>query len=1177
MRYFANEYTFVPVARTSFLHKLCRYISAQRFRSTTAKVSEVPATASRLTSEKETTSPIKAEEYPKVSSSTVNATTISSSTTASPTSTSTEVITVISVGPSGDPSTVNSTTAGIATIIADADAVTSATAAVGSTTESVKLVDDSATEILLTTVPASSSSSSSSSSSQSTTTTTSASRTTIATVSQPRPFGFVRRRPSSSDAATTTATIPSSNQARPGKVSITSRNPTRPSGPYLGRVRPRPTRPAEDQADPARAETYASRGKDSGRTRNRGSNRYTPPTPRSRSDDAIANSVPGRYRERGRISTTTTASAAGGDFRRRYRRPVRTSSTESPRTNELDDSPIIRITQGGARRYQSLRSRSEGADGSDERITNIRIFRRPAAVNRELYDRTRYTKTRNDAELGERTGKWTTVPINVTAKIDDGIERNESSNVVVGDGDRNDAVDVTTIDSAVESNTVDPTYTLGPFVETDVTTVPGDKIDHTSVRPEVASAAPVATTTTTVRVDDLRDNPPIIVATERAAVDVASDAPRRRKVVLRRRPVSSPSTAANDAVDVEDERGSQVGARRRKVIKRVRPLSNVSSTPLLSSTETVRETEEAGKISSPPPESTAPTTRGEVAGSTLPIVLGRTEMTEDSTPTDFTETTLYANRGDLDDGFTRVTLEVPAPESTTRSGRERATDFLISVTASTLDDEPDDEYRSTSVEDASLESTLGTSASTEDASLDETLVPFTVPENLPVTRARITTHPPNSSPVAKLRSESRYARNKFLRKSPVVSSDNATDLLSSVSSSSTENGSFERRTDNSFARRQSTFSTSSDEDLFKYETVDDDSRDISAAQGVTAEGIPGSDESATTNARLKNDFTEFWRRYTPTSSAAQRSYSTVRAENAESDVASGTELVTQDAYRSTSATTRKSEIRPRYRVPVIVKRPFDPEEALSWPRRFHPFDSAPEESEDTPTTGYRQPRTRYKPRQGNARTDEYPDATTSSPEATTLPYHYRTRPYLRRTSTTSTEAAVTETLIPARKFDYAADAVHRKQQAMRTTTTTTSTTGAPRRDDTLFDSQNLIDTDYSGGSTTSKPLVTRLVTSVTESGTTERQRILIKTKYSSLTSTTWLPADYFTPTTPSSPGDDESVNEIRPGVERSTLPIESEFNYRRGSRFATTEPYGSSTIEIESVFSNLIADRRAAK
>jgi len=117
--------------------------------------------------------------------------------------------------------------------------------------------------------------------------------------------------------------------------------------------------------------------------------------------------------------------------------------------------------------------------------------------------------------------------------------------------------------------------------------------------------------------------------------------------------------------------------------------------------------------------------------------------------------------------------------------------------------------------------------------------------------------------------------------------------------------------------------------------------------------------------------------------------------------------------------------------------------------------------------------------------------------------------------------------------------------------------------------------------TTVKPSVTRLVTSVTESGTTERQKILIKTKYSSLTSTTKIPADQFLSTTPLSVSvaevnDDESANEIRQGIERSTLPIEGEFNYRYDGRF-TTESHESSTIEIESVFNNLIAGKSFAK
>lgn len=153
-------------------------------------------------------------------------------------------------------------------------------------------------------------------------------------------------------------------------------------------------------------------------------------------------------------------------------------------------------------------------------------------------------------------------------------------------------------------------------------------------------------------------------------------------------------------------------------------------------------------------------------------------------------------------------------------------------------------------------------------------------------------------------------------------------------------------------------------------------------------------------------------------------------------------------------------------------------------------------------------------------------------------------------TTSTTESSTQETLIPTKKFDYFADAIKRATQQQRTTPVSTS-----------------------------KPQVTRLVTSIVESGTTERQKISIKKKYSSLTSTTYIPKS-----STSSPNflfkkrktnQRTDLNEINPygysteqSVEWSTLPIESEFVDKR---FTTeTSPDSSSTIEIESVFSNLI-------
>ncbi|XP_077267426.1 uncharacterized protein LOC143900217 isoform X2 [Temnothorax americanus] len=166
-----------------------RYTNVQRFRSTTLKTSEDSSSTvplSEVTSE--TISPTRPEENPEVRRTTASTTASLPTTPAATTSTSTEIITVISVEPPENSSSVTPK------------------ANIGSTTDSVKLVEESATEILFTTLPAASSSSSQSTT---TTTTTLASKPTIAVVSQPRPFGFTRRRSGSSEATTTaTATTP---------------------------------------------------------------------------------------------------------------------------------------------------------------------------------------------------------------------------------------------------------------------------------------------------------------------------------------------------------------------------------------------------------------------------------------------------------------------------------------------------------------------------------------------------------------------------------------------------------------------------------------------------------------------------------------------------------------------------------------------------------------------------------------------------------------------------------------------------------------------------------------------------------------------------------------------------------------------------------------------------------
>ncbi|XP_070162387.1 serine-rich adhesin for platelets-like [Polyergus mexicanus] len=946
-------------------------------------------------------------------------------------------------------------------------------------------------------------------------------------------------------------------------------------------------------------ETSTFKSKDPSRSRSRGSSRFTSPTSRSRTKDVFTNSVPSpRYRERGKttISTTVSTITIDSDSRRKFRRPNRVSSTESIKANELDDSPIVRITQDSRKRNSSLHSRSESSDGESDNVTNIKVFKRPT-VNRELYNRTKQTKKRNNVQEPLQKVNIESYQKQIASNVlelttiaeGDKIDKNDLINIV-------DQEEATIVDSAVESNTIKPTYVdqVKPVALIDITTASSNnKVDYTSDRSNDAVA------TTTARIETYEFNPNlVIIVTEHA--ESTSEAPRRRKVILKRRPISS-----NNTVEAEEEKRPEI-FRRRKVIKRKRPLQDISS-PI--STEVFLE-EEALEDSSLLSESTTPigdseddekstlvTDQTEVISlnkdaEELPVATGFTKEMQDSTLI-ITEATLSTDYNL--DGFTKIILETPTAETTTISNEE-ATDFFSSAAISTINTYADEEYQSTSeinVEATTIESTLATATidNTESSTfLEETLVPKD-PENLSTQIITTLSTPEPDSTLVQMTTElstesdsssrpsfeSRYARPKFIRKNHVLSSGtNATNRYPPVLSS-TENSNLEvlsRRRNNLFIRRHPISSTTTNilRDDLKYqeEKQDINNRSRDLIRQEVAEDTILKNKSVSTDA-LSDNFAEFWKNYTTASSRSQISNASIRIEDIDDRKVAGIEDTT---YQSISITTSKSEIRPRYKIPVILKRPFDPEEALS-PKRYHSLDSAPEESEETPETketrlrqsSFRQPRTRYKlQNRDTIKTDEEP--TSLSPEPTSTWQYFRTRLYSKRPSSTSTEMTVTETLIPARKFDYVADAFYRKQQSLKT----------PKSNDP-FDSQNLVDPDYTSV-TTAKPSVTRLVTSVTESGTTERQKILIKTKYSSLTSNTKISADQFSSTTPSLVSvtelDDESLNEIRQSIERSTLPIEGEFSYYYDNRF-TTESQEPSTIEIESVFSNLVTGKSSVK
>jgi len=844
-------------------------------------------------------------------------------------------------------------------------------------------------------------------------------------------------------------------------------------------------------------------------------------------------------------------------------------------------------------------------------------------------------------DLDQKLVSETVVPTNgiLETEINDEIERSDLLNII----DRQ----VTTVNSIVESS-------IRPTAQTDVTTVPSDRMERTSDRPEDAIA------TTTARIETHEFNPDLvtIIPTERI-IDIANETstpPRRRKVLLRRRPVSS-STAANGDRVKEEER-PQAKPRKRKVIRRKRPLQDSwSSTVAQDSLE--KEARETSKLFPTKSTTFEVGNRNDIEESTVSQIGGFTsankddsesiattndhevtdKVTEDFTLA-FTETVL----SDLEFNA-NVTPETPISGSTMFPDEEadESTDSFGAVTTATINEaNTNEEYRST--DEVGLEATATESTRLSTAAIDYT-ESYTIPEetSMPSTdltedfgaarTSTISTLDPDSatSPMQTIvtsftteqyvPAESGYERKNLTRgkstNSPAANTTSRYPLVSLPTIDREKNSSeiLSRRRNNFLIRRYPTSSyvttvgsvgndsgyreEEKEEDAERREETENAPRDLAIGQDVT-EDTTVRNKMVLTNG-LSDDTAEFWRHYTTVSSTARIKYPLNRAEETYDDRrTSKTETIARDDVSgSTSIPTDGSEIRPRYRIPVIVKRPFDPEEALS-PRRYSgisSLDSALEESEETTEAArsarigqsatLRQPRTRYKLRGRDIEIRINKDAAASNraePAANTWQYS-RTRSYSRRpslTPSTTTEAAITETLIPARKFDYVADAFHRKQQSLRTTTTT-----IPGIPNDLSDSQNLIDSDYTS-TTTAKPLVTRLVTSIMESGTTERQKILIKTKYSSLTSTIRIPADQFSSTT--SPSflvlaenkddgdnyDDEFINEIRQGVERSTLPIEGAFTQRHGNRL-TTESQESSTIEIESVFNNLIAGKRSAK
>ncbi|XP_043513826.1 mucin-5AC-like isoform X1 [Frieseomelitta varia] len=1083
-----------------------RYVSVQRFRSTTPYSTEVAPVSQEPITKKSIVSRSEEEEEEEVQKSRNDENVTTTSTTIA-----TSLVTNIVSSTPNDIVIDSETEKPIPTTTPEASSTTVAES-------TVKLVEDSATEILLTTVPASLPATSSAPSA----------RIGTASVSQPRPFGFNRRNRPSAE-STTTPLPPSTDQVRP-KVSISSRNQTRSTSPAGSRDRPRPI---------------------TERSRNRGTSRYTPPTFRVRSEvpsDAVISRELVRTTE---PTVGTTASAA----RRRLRRPSSKTIKESRNVaNELEDSPIVRIVQAQPGWRRSLSSRSRNTIKVDEtdsdRITNIKVFRKPATTNKDQA-RARYTRKRNNVEIGE--SEAVEEKTSSTSASKDVVTVTTSKQLMIF----NSSLDGSLVDKGSIRTTIPPTElrettrtTNGPEIEasTQELAVENEVIPVTDDRLDAGQElTTIATLNDDVKLEDFDQNVVKIVfpANNTEAVQLGEEStnavvPRRRKVLLRRRLViSHGQEKEEEEEEVEEEEENKPIPRRRKVIKRVRPVQSTASTVDLLRSR-----------------------------STTPAV--------DPTSTIAVETLDVSTTETIDD-FTGVVLETSTPETA-------LADIDIATMASTIVD---------NVTAVVIESSADTAAATESTMATKFLINFTEANDVSdnVTTSIPTVITPSvyvdsrpSSPRLEIYNrtyylDSRYVRKKFIRRRPVVSSssENVTDSRYSNLETSTSapvintkndlTGLSKRRKTLFVRRRPVSFTTENARTMGLVEKEEKKFHD----EGETPRDVESATSRIDETLSIERESEAFWSRYIAPS--VERSSSTL------------------DEKRATLQGNEEApEIRSRYRATD------PPRESL------HSFDSLPEESEEPndPKSRYqnfRQPRTRYRYRSVTRnREEEAEESVEESIEDATQSSSFDSSAQLRplrfygRRPVPSTEPPVTETLIPAKRFDYVADAHRRQQQSLRTTTprsvhdhsTVVWASFSEQRANNEI--RNFVEGDYATTTQpTAQPLVTRLVTSVEESATTERQKILIKTKYSSLTSTTKIPL-----TTTSSISDqslaalsvprrneEQSANEIRQEqVERSTLPIEGEFLYQP---VFTTESHESSTIEIESVFSNLIGNRDSAK
>lgn len=965
---------------------------------------------------------------------------------------------------------------------------------------SVKLVEDSATEILLTTSP---------STRPPRISTEYTTKETIAAVSQPRPFGFTRARarPSltqtsslldSTTPLSTFATVPSRS-----KVSTTSKNFARSTNTYQtrGRARSRATTESSSRVFSERFNentenqelaTQASRP----RGRSRGSSRYARPTATAAIEEISSNAI-----SRTRIKVTTIPpNDSTVQPSRRNRRPTSKSNIGRGSRNELDDSPIIRISQEVPQRSQTVGRSRRPSKSFDEaaQITNIRVFKESESF--EPRSRTRQRSRFEDStaqasihDQSETTSSSRSEEETFFAPSSSYNFAKTTRSYLKTTHDKEDTTGWTGL------NSVDPYYftDLGANTVTfpAITTEP---VKSRNFRRKFTSTNDLSSTT----------EPP---------------SPRKRLLLIRRRPGTYTSTPAT-----EDETRNQ---RRKKIIRKLRPVEERST-----STEGYKDQEQRLLRSRYFARSTTPTARTDK----IQIII----TTENPS-------TLIENHFDV--SYTTEPIPTNADATTFSnefnpdSTEDFQTTFLDQTTENGLTYPISDDYPK-----------FYTKPTTDYDTLHTTTLPTTLiilPEDLTTLGELVNnrtsflrTSPISSTletttPISSKITESQSIRQKFSRRLPQptgITNARRFPVSSTSSISSTtevQPEALAKRRKSLFIRRRPSTRRPFEPEKNSFDEREDSRKEVSRQENVhnNPEDIapigPNKDDD------LKNSSSvvvpdEFWKTFVTQS---------LNTENNE----------------KVGPVYRRPEYRPTLR--TIPKTP----------------DSSPQESGDkletkSPSNSlrstlsiYRKPRVRF---QNKEPIFEDSDGLNQP----------KNRFFPKRPSTT--EQSVTETLIPAKKFDYAADAYLRKQQSQR-----------PRSKNEENELQNLVDI-YST-TPSSKPQITRLVTSVVESATTERQRILIRRKYSQLTSTTFIPMqttsryERLEPTSFSLKSDKESKENLDskneslseastdPTIEKSTLPIESAF-LKNGGIFTTESTGESSTIQIESVFNNLISSSR---